>query len=123
MTDRVLWDVKAWRDLAQLMPGWRPTLAGLRKLDEGPNEFGEALRSIGRGWSYDDARWDVLQGVLEFYKRQHAHDLAEQQRALADANDELDHDHHVYGFSEAVRQVADLIDPKAQRASTEGDTP
>lgn len=50
-----------------------------------------------------------------------AHELAQQQRALADANDELDHDHHVYGFSEAVRQAADLIDPKAQRAATTGD--
>lgn len=52
-----------------------------------------------------------------------AHQLANQQRALADANDELDHDHHRYVFSPAVREVADLIDPKAQRASTEGDTP
>lgn len=52
-----------------------------------------------------------------------AHELAEQQRALADANDELDHDHHIYGFSKAVRQAADRIDPKAQRAATEGDTP
>lgn len=54
---------------------------------------------------------------------QHAHELAEKQRALADANDELDHDHHVYGFSGAVRQAADLIDPKAQRASIKGDNP
>ncbi|MDX2697014.1 hypothetical protein [Streptomyces ipomoeae] len=60
----------------------------------------------------------AARSVLE----QHAHELAKQQRALADANDELDHDHHVYGFSEAVRQAADLIDPKARRASTEGDT-
>ena len=51
----------------------------------------------------------VINGVLDI----HAHELAEQQRALADANDELDHDHHVYGFSNAVRQVADLIDPQA----------
>lgn len=42
-----------------------------------------------------------------------AHELAEQQRSLADANDELDHDHHVYGFSGAVRKAADLIDPSA----------
>ena len=50
-----------------------------------------------------------------------AHELAGQQRALADANDELDHDHHRYAFSEAVREVADVIDPKAQQAATEGD--
>jgi hypothetical protein len=61
--------------------------------------------------------------VLEYYKREHAHELANQQRALADANDELDHDHHRYVFSPAVREAADLIDPKARRASTEGDTP
>ncbi|MFC9268895.1 hypothetical protein ACFTXJ_14130 [Streptomyces zhihengii] len=46
--------------------------------------------------------------VLDDY----THGLAERQRALADANDELDHDHHVYGFSPAVRQAADSIDPK-----------
>lgn len=108
-------DLAAWRNLARLMPGWRPTLAGLRKLDEGPNEFGEALRSIGRGWSYDDARWDVLQGVLEFYKRQHAHELAEQIRAASlEWGGVPDMD---------AEDAADLIDPKAQRASTEGDTP
>lgn len=55
--------------------------------------------------------------------KQHAHELAQKQRALADANDELDHNHHRYCFSEAVREVADVIDPEAQRASTEGDTP
>lgn len=56
---------------------------------------------------------DMLQAVLD----EHAHELAEQQRAVADANDELDHDHHVYGFSEAVRQVADLIDPPKSAGS------
>lgn len=108
-------DLIAWRELAQLMPGWRPTLAGLQRLDEGPNELGVAFRSIARGWSRDDARWDVLQGVLEFYKRQHARDLAEQIRAASlDWGGVPDMD---------AEDAADLIDPKAQRAATEGDTP
>jgi hypothetical protein len=113
-------DLAAWRNLARLMPGWRPTLAGLRKLDEGPNEFGEALRSVSRGWSYDDARWDVLQGVLEFCKRQHAHELAEQQRAALDGLFDL---WFPQVHLDALTELIDVIDPKAQRASTEGDTP
>ncbi|MFF7881020.1 hypothetical protein ACH40F_07920 [Streptomyces sp. NPDC020794] len=52
-------------------------------------------------------------GEIEEMLDAFAHELAEQQRALADANDQLDHDHHVYGFSGAVRQAADLIDPHA----------
>jgi hypothetical protein len=94
-------DVTAWRELARLMPGWRPTLAGLQKLDEGPDELGVAIRSIARGWSRDDARWDVLQGVLEFYKRQHAHELAEQIRRM--------------DTDPATRFAADAIDPEVQR--------
>lgn len=112
-------DLAAWRELARLMPGWRPTLAGLQKLDEGPNELGVAIRSIARGWRRDDARWDALQGVLEFYKRQHAHELAEKVRAERGATS-LESGHH---FFSGMDYAADLIDPKAQRASTEGDTP
>jgi hypothetical protein len=115
-------DLAAWRELARLMPGWRPTLAGLQKLDEGPNELGVAIRSIARGWSRDDARWDVLQGVLEFYKRQHAHALAEQQRKAIEGFDLDDHWAVFYRVSD-VETLPDLIDPKAQRASTQGDTP
>jgi len=63
-------DLKAWRQLARLVPGWRPTYEGLQRLDEGPAELLVALRSIARGWSRDDARWDVLQAVVEYYKRQ-----------------------------------------------------
>ncbi|MEU3281580.1 hypothetical protein [Streptomyces antibioticus] len=111
-------DIAAWRNLARLIPGWRPTLAGLRKLDEGPNELGAAIRSVGRGWSYDDARWDVLQGVLEFSKRQHAQELAEKIRAERGTTS-LESGHH---FFNGMNYAADLIDPKAQRASTEGDT-
>lgn len=73
-------DIKAWRQLARLMPGWQPTLRGLQRLDEGPNELLVALRAVARGWGPDDARWDVLQGVLEYYKRHHAHELAEKIR-------------------------------------------
>lgn len=75
-------DIPVWRDLVRLMPGWQPTLRGLQRLDEGPNELLVALRAIAREWSRDDARWDVLQGVLEYYKRQHAHELAEKVMAL-----------------------------------------
>lgn len=112
MTDRVLRDVKAWRDLAQLMPGWRPTHADLQKLDDGPHELGVAIRSIARGWSRDDARWDVLQGVLELYKRQHAHELAGRVREAAmnwggvPDMDALD--------------AADLIDPAVVSRDAEG---
>jgi hypothetical protein len=74
-------DIPVWRDLARLMPGWQPTLRGLQRLGEGPNELLVALRAIAREWRRDDARWDVLQGVLEYYKRQHAHELAEKIRA------------------------------------------
>ncbi|MGY6019605.1 hypothetical protein [Streptomyces spinosirectus] len=65
----------------------------------------------------EPVRRSMAQGILD----KHAHDLAQKQRAVADANDELDHDHHRYAFSEAVREVADLIDPKAPRATTAGD--
>ncbi|MCX5522187.1 hypothetical protein OG342_04800 [Streptomyces bobili] len=122
-------DLTAWRELARVMPCWRPTLAGLRKLDEGPNELVAAFRSIARGWSRDDARWDVLQGVLEFYRRQRAHELAETVREEADRRQveeearfgHLDHESELQ--LDGMRTAAKLIDPKAQRASTEGDTP
>lgn len=106
-------DIPVWRDLARLMPGWQPTLRGLQRLDQGPNELLVALRAIAREWSRDDARWDVLQGVLEYYKRQHAHELAERIRALGVTQWE--------GMNESVRmlrqmraQAADLIDPEVQ---------
>lgn len=61
-------------------------------------------RLLAAGASEDEAT-ELMNG--------YAHELAERQRSLADANDELDHDHHVYGFSGAVRKAADLIDPSA----------
>lgn len=82
--DHILEDVKAWRELSQRhMPDWQPTLQKLRRLDEGSTELLRALRSVARGWSPSDARWDVLMAVVEYYKRQHAHELAEKQRAFS----------------------------------------
>ncbi|MEH0586242.1 hypothetical protein QA942_19980 [Streptomyces sp. B21-106] len=116
-------DLTAWRELAQQhMPGWRPTLQQLQRLDEGPHELGVALRSIARDWDRDDARWDVLMAVLEYYKREHAHSLANQQREHVRRR--AAHPLHYGSADWAIRGVdeaADLIDPKAQRASTEGD--
>jgi phage gp16-like protein len=97
-------DLEAWRNLARLMPGWRPTLQGLQRLDEGPNELLVALRAIARGWAHQDARWDVLMGVIEFYKREHAHGLAEKIRR------ELSAPHG----QDTAANAADLIDPKKE---------
>lgn len=47
-----------------------------------------------------------------------AHELAEKQRAHGNAEDGEPGCWH-----DGVTTAADLIDPKAQRASTEGDTP
>lgn len=103
--DRILEDVKAWRELTQRhIPDWQPTLQRLRRLDEGPGELLVALRAIARGWDQNDARWDVLMAVVEFYKRQHAHELAEKQRnANPDRSPE---------WSDGVDWAADLIDPE-----------
>lgn len=100
-------DIPVWRDLARLMPGWQPTLQGLQRLNEGPNELLVALRAIAREWRRDDARWDVLQGVLEYYKRQHAHELAEKIRNSKELRDYTD-DH-----MGDCNMAADLIDPEA----------
>jgi hypothetical protein len=59
----------------------------------------------------------------------HAHELAQQQRAEADRRQahEVDRfgrlDHETALQLDAVRDAANFIDPKAQDASTEGDTP
>lgn len=52
------------------LPGWRPTPEQLAALDEGAPAYSGALRLITDGWSPDDARWDVLQGVVEYNRRQ-----------------------------------------------------
>jgi hypothetical protein len=112
-------DLAAWRNLArQHLPGWRPTAPQLQQLDEGPHELGVAIRSITRGWDRFDARWDVLLAVLEYYKREHAHHLAERQRKAIEG---FDHDDH-WGTlfrPDDVERLPDLIDPQAQRASKE----
>jgi hypothetical protein len=108
----MLEDVKAWRELARgHVPDWQPTLQGLQRLDEGPGELLVALRSIARGWDRNDARWDVLMAVLEFYKRQHAHELAEKIRKQGGWHG---------AQSESLRgmaHAADLIDPEVPDGS------
>lgn len=65
--------------------------------------------------SYSEpVRRSMAQSVLD----KHAHELAEQQRAHGNAEDGEPGCWH-----DGVTTAADLIDPKAQRASTEGDTP
>lgn len=59
-------DIQAWR---RLLPDWRPTLGQLQRLDAGPDEYLVALRSVARGWSQDDARWDVLMALFEYERR------------------------------------------------------
>ncbi|MEW2498385.1 hypothetical protein AB0942_33360 [Streptomyces nodosus] len=103
-------DVPVWRRLARLMPGWLPTLEGLQKLDEGPPELIGALRSISRGWNRDDARWDVLMAVLEFYRRQHAHELAE--KILEDIVPDDQLNQLGRDRAQGMRWAADLIDPE-----------
>jgi hypothetical protein len=109
-------DIKAWRQLARLMPGWQPTLRGLQRLDEGPNELLVALRAVARGWGPDDARWDVLQGVLEYCKREHAHELAEKIRE--DTRAALTRVTAMHGadwgrtWAMGREHAADLIDPE-----------
>lgn len=74
-------------------------LVGLLSVSHTPEQADHAARS-----------------VLE----QHAHELAEQQRAvLDDLFDRYDRTFHQDAFTDLI----DVIDPKAQRASTEGDTP
>lgn len=60
----------AWRGLANLLPGWRPTLDQLEALDNAPPPLLAAYRSIADGWTRDDARWDVLVGVLVHARRE-----------------------------------------------------
>jgi hypothetical protein len=110
----MLEDVKAWRELARgHMPDWQPTLQGLQRLDEGPGELLVALRSIARGWDRNDARWDVLMAVLEFYKRQHAHELAEKIRE--DSKSPLVQQGGKFQAGEL--HAADLIDPEVPDGS------
>lgn len=111
--DHILEDVKAWRELSQRhMPDWQPTLQKLRRLDEGPTELLRALRSVARGWSPSDARWDVLMAVVEYYKRQHAHELAEKQRARADQSAMM-RSERMQGIAQGLRLGAIMIDPEA----------
>lgn len=59
-------DIQAWR---RLLPDWQPTLGQLQALDAGPDEYLVALRAVARGWSQDDARWDVLLALFEYERR------------------------------------------------------
>jgi hypothetical protein len=74
-------------------------LVGLLSVSHTPEQADHAARS-----------------VLE----QHAHELAEQQRAHADAME--CYNGALYDGGQ-LHSLPDLIDPKAQGASTEGDTP
>lgn len=101
-------DIRAWREL---LPDWQPTPGALRALDMEPPELVRALRSIARGWSRDDARWDVLLAVLEHTKRTHAHELAEKiRRAYFGNGDPLGR----YATTPVTNAMvaADLIDPE-----------
>jgi hypothetical protein len=66
--------------------------------------------------SYSEpVRRSMAQSILD----KHAHELAEKIRAERGTTS-LENGHH---FFSGMDFAADLIDPKAQRASTEGDTP
>ncbi|WP_406444581.1 hypothetical protein OHB14_36805 [Streptomyces sp. NBC_01613] len=126
MKDQVRQDLTAWRELTRHhMPDWRPTLPQLQRLDEGPHELGVALRSITRGWARSDARWDVLMAVLEYYKREHAHNLAEAIR-LHYGKPRIDGDcaeSHASGYNAGTHNAADHIDPKAHHPATSKENP
>lgn len=57
-------DVTAWKNLAP--EGWTPTPEILLKLDDGAPEYVAAVRAVARGWSQDDARWDVLMALFAY---------------------------------------------------------
>lgn len=58
--------VGAWR---RLLPDWTPTASDLNELEHRSHEHGVAVRFLTYGWSYDDARWDVLLALLEWERR------------------------------------------------------
>jgi hypothetical protein len=59
--------IRAWR---KLLPDWTPTLDMLRDLDTRPHEHIAAVRIVAKGWSANDARWDVLMALLEYERRE-----------------------------------------------------
>ena len=66
--------------------------------------------------TYDEDNRENLSDLLDAF----AHELAERQRAaLPDVMDRWFGSLH----QDAISEVIDLIDPQAQRAITEGDTP
>jgi hypothetical protein len=79
------------------------------------DQFIDVLRS--RGMLRPGEEW-VVDANLAAY----AHELAEQQRKAIEG---FDHDDHwgVLYRPDDVEGLPDLIDPKAQRASSKGDTP
>lgn len=78
-------------------------LVGLLSVSHTPEQADHAARS-----------------VLE----QHAHELAEEIRErYGQPRWEGDEPEYAYGYNAGTHDAADRIDPKAQRASTEGDTP
>jgi hypothetical protein len=74
------------------------------------------VNARGKILSYDESNRENLSDLLDEY----AHELAEQQRAHADTLE--CYDGALYD-GDQLYSLPDLIDPKAQRASTEGDTP
>jgi hypothetical protein len=58
--------VGAWR---RLLPDWTPLASHLAELERRPHEHGVAVRFVSYGWTYDDARWDVLLALLEWERR------------------------------------------------------
>lgn len=95
--------IDAWR---RLLPGWKPTLAQLNALDEKSPEFTAAIRAMTRDWTAHDARWDTLVAVVEYVRRDHAHELAEKIRSW---HDRLPGEHECCDGN-----AAELIDPEKE---------
>jgi hypothetical protein len=87
-------------------------LKKLQELDRRAPEQVANLRAVTQGWGPDNGRWDALLAAFDWERRNHAHELAEEQRRQAHigpcgvaCGDE-------YCESCNVHKLIDLIDPE-----------
>lgn len=106
--NRVMQDIKAWREL---LPDWQPTLGQLQALDAGPDEYLVALRSVARGWTQGDPRWDVLMALFVYERRKTLRDaVAKQRAAIEDIMESWGGDLH----QDMMDDLIEVIDPDKQ---------